>query len=215
MGDPLTDVDVRVLGSLIEKAMTTPEYYPLSLNALTNACNQSSNRDPVVEFDEDTVTRSVESLRKRGLVRAIKRSDSRVTKFQHIADEALNLDAREAAVLCVLMLRGPQTIGELKTRTARLSDFESPADVEAVLNGLVEREDGAPVVRLPRRPGQKEVRYAHLLSGEVTFDAPEPTVVRAPADSERIRALEEATEELRKEVSDLRAQLESFRKQFE
>jgi hypothetical protein len=213
--DPLTGVDVRVLGVLIEKAMTTPDYYPLSLNALTNACNQSSNRDPVVQFDEETVARSIESLRKRGLVRAIKRSDSRVTKYQHLVDETMNLDAREAAVLCVLMLRGPQTIGELKTRSARLTDFESLADIETVLNGLIAREGSAQVVRLPRRSGQKEVRYAHLLSGEVTFDAPDPTTVRVPADSERIGALELELEELKKEVSDLRTQLEAFRRQFE
>lgn len=215
MDDPLTGVDVRVLGVLIEKAMTTPDYYPLSLNALTNACNQSSNRDPVVQFDEETVARSIESLRKRGLVRAIKRSDSRVTKYQHLVDETMNLDAREAAVLCVLMLRGPQTIGELKTRSARLTDFESLADIETVLNGLIAREGSAQVVRLPRRSGQKEVRYAHLLSGEVTFDAPDPTTVRVPADSERIGALELELEELKKEVSDLRTQLEAFRRQFE
>lgn len=215
MDDPLTDVDVRVLGSLIEKEKTTPDTYPLSLNALTNACNQSSNRDPVVHFDEETVARSIESLRKRGLVRAIKRSDSRVTKFQHLVDETLNLDAREVAVLCVLMLRGAQTIGELKTRSARLHDFESLADIETVLHGLIASEGTAHVVRLPRRSGQKEVRYAHLLSGEVTFDAPDQAIVRVQADSERIDALEEATEELKKEVSDLRTQLEAFRKQFE
>ena len=215
MDDPLTDVDVRVLGSLIEKEKTTPDYYPLSLNALTNACNQSSNRDPVVHFDEEAVASSIESLRKRGLARAIKRSDSRVTKFQHIVDETLNLDAREVAVLCVLMLRGAQTIGELKTRSARLHEFESLADIETVLNGLIVREGTVHVVRLPRRSGQKEVRYAHRLSGEVTFDAPDKTTARVQADSERIEALEEATEELKKEVSDLRTQLELFRKQFE
>jgi uncharacterized protein YceH (UPF0502 family) len=212
--DPLTDVDVRVLGALIEKAMTTPEYYPLSLNALANACNQSSNRDPVVQFDEEAVAHSIESLRRRGLVRAVKRSDSRVTKFQHIVHEAMNLDAREAAVLCVLMLRGPQTMGELKTRTARLADFESPADIESVLNGLIERQGNALVRRLPRRHGQKEVRYAHLLSGEVSTDAPEPATVGVRADSERISALEEAVMELTKEVSDLQTRLEAFRKQF-
>ena len=215
MDDPLTDVDVRVLGSLIEKEKTTPDYYPLSLNALTNACNQSSNRDPVVHFDEAAVASSIESLRKRGLARAIKRSDSRVTKFQHIVDETLNLDAREVAVLCVLMLRGAQTIGELKTRSARLHEFESLADIETVLNGLIVRDGTVLVVRLPRRSGQKEVRYAHRLSGEVTFDAPDQATLRVPADSERIGAIEEATEELKKEVSDLRTQLELFRKQFE
>ena len=215
MDEPLTDVDVRVLGSLIEKEKTTPDYYPLSLNALMNACNQSSNREPVVHFDEETVTRSIESLRKRRLVRGIKGIDSRVTKFQHLVDDTFNLGAREATVLCLLMLRGPQTIGELKTRSARLSVFESHADIETVLNGLIAREGTSYVVRLPRRSGQKEVRYAHLLSGEVAFDAPDPTTVRVQADSERIGALEEGMEELKKEVSDLRTQHEAFRKQFE
>src|SRR5262245_13376863 len=125
MFDPLSDVDARVFGSLIEKQMTTPDYYPLSLNALTNACNQTSNREPVVQYDEATVTRYLDNLRRRALVRAIKRSDSRVTKFQHLADETLSTEPREAAVLCVLLLRGPQTVGELKTRTNRLFEFAS------------------------------------------------------------------------------------------
>jgi len=213
--DQLTDVEVRVLGSLIEKEMTTPEYYPLSLNALTNACNQTSNRDPVVSYDDDAVTHAIESLRRRSLVRAIKRSDSRVTKYNHLAGETMNLDARESAVLCVLMLRGPQTVAEVKTRSARLKESESPGDVEATLNALIARDSGALVIRLPRRAGQKELRYAHLLSGDVTFEAPDAAVPRVAADPERIAALEETTEELRREVLDLRAQLEAFRRQFE
>jgi uncharacterized protein YceH (UPF0502 family) len=213
--DLLSDVEVRVLGSLIEKAMTTPDHYPLSLNALTNACNQSSNRHPVVKFDEDTVVHAIESLRKRALVRAIKGVDSRVTKYRHLVEEKMNLDAREVAVLCDLMLRGPQTLGELKSRSSRLTPFESLAEVEAALNTLIARAESPLVVRLPRRAGQKEVRFAHLLSGEVTFDAPDPATTRVQADVDRIGALEEGMEELRKEVVDLRAQLEAFRKQFE
>ncbi len=213
--DPLTDVDVRVLGSLIEKERTTPEYYPLSINALINACNQTSNRDPVVHFDEETVARSIESLRRRSLVRAIKGIDSRVTKFQHLVPETMDLDAREVALLCVLMLRGPQTTGELKNRSARLSAFDSLADIETVLNGLIERVGPAYVVRLPRRSGQKEVRYAHLLSGDVTYETPDPTAMRVQTETERIGTLEEEMAELKKDVSDLRAQLEAFRKQFE
>ena len=215
MDEPLTDVDVRVLGALIEKEKTTPDYYPLSLNALMNACNQSSNREPVVHFGEETVAHGIESLRKRGLVRAIKRVDSRVTKFQHLVDEKMNLDVPELAVLCVLMLRGPQTIGELKTRSARLTGSESLTDIETVLTALLARKEPALVAHLPRRGGQKEVRYAHLLGNEVTFDAPDPATVRVQADSERIGALEEAMEELKKEVSDMRTELEAFRKQFE
>lgn len=215
VNDLLTDAEVRVLGSLIEKAITTPDYYPLSLHALTNACNQTSNRHPVVQFDEETVAHAIESLRKRALVRAIRGSDARVTKYRHLADETMNLGARDTAVLCLLMLRGPQTIGELKSRSTRLAEFESLADVEAALNTLIAREESPLVVRLPRRPGQKEVRFAHLLSGEVTFDAPDPTSARVQVDAERISALEESTDELRKEVADLRTQLEAFRKLFE
>lgn len=215
MDDRLTDVEVRVLGSLIEKELTTPEYYPLSLNALTNACNQSSNRDPVVQYDEATVAGAIESLRGRSLVRAVQQSGSRVTKYRHLASETLTLDLRQTAVLGVLMLRGPQTLAELRTRGSRLASFESLEDVEATLNELIAREPSALVTRLPRRAGQKEARYAHLLAGEVAFDAPDPSAPRAPADGERIGALEEGMEELRKEVADLRTQLEAFRKQFE
>ena len=170
MDDKLTDVEVRVLGSLIEKETTTPDYYPLSLNALTNACNQSSNRDPVVQYDENTVGHAVELLRKRSLVRAIQQSGSRVTKYRHLVNETMGTIARQTAVLGVLMLRGPQTLGELKTRSSRLADFESLDDVETALNQLIGREPAALVTQLPRRPGQKEARYAHLLSGEVTVD---------------------------------------------
>jgi uncharacterized protein len=216
--NPLTDVETRVLGSLIEKEMTTPDHYPLSLNALTNACNQSSNREPVVQYDEHTVARAVETLRVRALVRAIQQSGSRVTKYRHLVGEAMGLIARQEAVLCVLMLRGPQTLAELRTRSSRLATFESLDDVETSLNQLITREPSALAVRLPRRPGQKEVRYAHLLSGEVSFDqpdAPDDIPRRAAAGVDRIGALEASIDELRKEVIDLRNQLDSFRKQFE
>ncbi|MFN8574951.1 MAG: YceH family protein [Gemmatimonadaceae bacterium] len=212
---PLSDVEIRVLGALIEKAMSTPDYYPLSLNALTNACNQSSNRDPIVAYEEATVSHALDDLRRRSLVRSIKRADSRVTKFQHLIEETLNLDAREMALLCTLMLRGPQTVAELKTRTARLTDVGGLSDVESVLTQLMERAAGALATRLPRRPGQKEGRYAHLLGGDVTYDEPDPVPTDKAADDDRISALETATQELKDEVADLRAQLEAFRKQFE
>ena len=215
MSDLLTDVEVRVLGSLIEKEMTTPDYYPLSLNALMNACNQTSNRDPVVQFDEATVKRGADALRARSLVRASQGIDSRVMKYRHLVGETMNLDTRQTALLCVLMLRGPQTLAELRTRASRLVSFESVEDVETALNELIARDPVVLVVRLPRRAGQKEARYAHLLSGEVTYDAPEPAVVREPVDADRIGALEEGMDELRKEVAALRTQLEAFRKQFE
>ena len=210
----LDNIEVRVLGSLIEKEITTPDYYPLSLNALTLACNQSSNRDPVMQLDDATVSGAVDRLRQKSLVRGVRKSDSRVTKYSHLMADALNLDQRELGVICVLMLRGPQTVGELRTRTARLSDFESLADVESTIGSLAAREPAPLVSALARRPGQKEVRYAHLLSGEVTFDAPDPVTTRVNGD-ERITALEAATEELRKELSDVRKQVEEFRKQFE
>jgi uncharacterized protein YceH (UPF0502 family) len=223
LNDLLTDVEVRVLGSLIEKEMTTPDYYPLSLNALTNACNQTSNRDPVVHYDEGTVARAIETLRVRSLVRAVQQSGSRVTKYRHLVGETMGLTARYAAVLGVLMLRGPQTVAELRTRASRLADFESLDEVESALHALMERQPSALVTRLPRRPGQKETRYAHLLAGEVTYDvpdAPEESDTHAHASprgaqSGRLSALEVEVQELRKDLADLRAQLEEFRKQFE
>src|SRR5438105_10122305 len=160
----LTDVEVRVLGSLIEKEVTTPDYYPLSLNALMNACNQSSNRSPVVHFDEDTVLRATDTLRQRNLLHVVDKADSRVTKYRHVMGETMALDHREIAVMCVLMLRGPQTVGEIRTRSNRIHDFENLEQVENILNSLIARQP-ALAIRLPRQAGQKEVRYAHLLSG--------------------------------------------------
>ena len=219
MHDPLTAVEARVLGSLIEKETTTPEYYPLSLNALMNACNQSSNREPVVQYDERTVGDAVESLRKRALIRAVQQSGSRVMKYRHLVRESMNLDERQAAVLCVLLLRGPQTLAELRTRASRLTSLDSLEEVESAIDGLAVREGSSLATRLPRRPGQKEARYAHLLSGEVTVDESEALPPAAPtaraADADRIAVLEEGIQELRKEVADLRHQLEAFRKQFE
>jgi uncharacterized protein YceH (UPF0502 family) len=215
---PLADVEVRVLGALIEKAVTTPDVYPLSLSGLTAACNQTSNRDPVMRLDEDGVMQAVVPLRRRGLVRAIQPSGSRVTKFQHLLADAWNLDARELAVLSVLMLRGTQTPGELNARTARLAEFGGLADVEATLDALIARQPEALVTRLPRRAGQKEVRYAHLLSGEVVVtDEPESPAAspsaRGAAD-DRIATLERTVDELRAELAALRAQFDEFRAQF-
>lgn len=215
MSDPLTDVDVRVLGSLIEKEQTTPEYYPLSLNALVTACNQSSNRDPVVKYDEGTVSRSIDALRQRGMVRAVKGIDARVSKYSHRIEDVLNLNIQELAILCVLFLRGAQTSGELRTRTERIESFQDLTAVEATLDRLITREL---VVRLPRQPGQKEVRYAHLLAGEVQAAAQPSMVAPATATSstaDRIAALEAAVEHLKTELGDLRAQVVAFRAQFE
>jgi uncharacterized protein YceH (UPF0502 family) len=200
MNHTLSDTEVRVLGALIEKEITTPDYYPLSLNALLAACNQTSNRNPVVHFDETTVARALDTLREKKVVVFVDRSESRVTKYRHVLYEALNLGRPAIGVICVLMLRGPQTIGEIRTRTNRLYDFNSLEEVETVLNSLMSGE--APLIsRLPRQTGQKEVRYAHLLSGEVQLTEPEPEL-------DRIGKLE-------KEVEDLKKQFEEFRKQFE
>jgi uncharacterized protein YceH (UPF0502 family) len=196
----LNDTEVRVLGSLIEKEITTPDYYPLTLNALVAACNQSSNRHPVAHFDEDMVVHAVDSLREKKLVHLVERGESRVTKYRHVLYEAMDLGRPAIAVMCVLMLRGPQTVGEIRARTNRLYDFSSLEEVETTLNSLVSGEPQL-VARLARQSGQKEVRYAHLLSGEVRLTEPEP-------EPDRIGKLE-------KEVEDLKKQFEQFRKQFE
>ena len=209
MKPELNEAEVRVLGALIEKEITTPDYYPLSLNALTNACNQSSNRNPVVQFDEDTVARSVDSLREKKMAHVVQRSDSRILKYRHVIAEATVLEAPQIAVMCILMLRGPQTVGEIRTRCNRLHDFNSLDDVEATLTSLIAREPEPLVVRLPRRTGQKEVRYAHLFSGAVSFHAPEAD------DNDRIGKLEENIAELRSELHDLQKQFNDFRKQLE
>lgn len=209
----LTDADVRVLGALIEKELTTPEHYPLSLNALTNACNQSSNRDPVVQYDEATVKSAVDRLRKYSLVRSIQRADARVMKYMHLMGEAMSLERPEIAAMCVLMLRGPQTVGEIRTRGARLFEFPSLDDVEATLNRLIARSPSPLVARLPRQPGQKEARYAHLLSG--MSDARHEAQVDVPAESDRFADLESIVESLRREVADLRSELGDLRRLFE
>ena len=200
MDHTLTDTEVRVLGSLIEKEITTPDYYPLSLNALVAACNQSSNRNPVVHFDEGTVAQALDSLREKKLIHQVDRGDSRVTKYRHVLYEAMNLGRPAIGVMCVLMLRGPQTVGEIRTRSNRLYDFSSLEEVETTVNSLMSGEPPL-VARLPRQSGQKEVRYAHLLSGEVRLTEPEP-------EPDRIGKLE-------KEVEDLKKQFEQFRRQFE
>jgi uncharacterized protein YceH (UPF0502 family) len=206
MDHNLNDAEVRVLGSLVEKEITTPDYYPLSLNALVAACNQSSNRYPVVQFDENTVASAADSLREKKLVHLIARGESRVNRYRHVVYEALNLGRPEIAVMCVLMLRGPQTVGEIRTRSNRMYDFSSLEHVESTLNSLMA---AAPplIARLPRQTGQKEVRYAHLLSGEVRFTEPEAEP-EPELDLDRIARLE-------REVEDLKIQFEQFRKQFE
>jgi len=200
----LNDAEVRVLGALIEKEITTPEYYPLSLNALMAACNQSSNRHPVVHYDEGEVGAAADSLREKGLVHLLDRGESRVSKYRHVLYEAMNMGRPSIAVMCVLMLRGPQTVGEIRTRSNRLHDFTSLEDVETTLNSLMSGESPL-IMRLPRQTGQKEVRYAHLLSGAVKqYEKDQDT----EPEPDRIGKLE-------REVEDLKKQFEQFRKQFE
>lgn len=214
--DNLEPVAVRVIGALIEKELSTPDHYPLSLNALTSACNQSSNRDPVMSLEESAVMQAIDTLRRQGLVRSIQAIGSRVPKFSHLLAETDELTRAELAVLCVLALRGPQTQAEVKTRAARLMPGDDSTGLDSTLEALVSREPKPVVARLPRRPGQKEARYAHLLSGDVADAANDATPISAPAPAtDRIAALEELAQEFSKEIADLRAQLASFRKQFE
>jgi hypothetical protein len=214
----LTENEARVLGSMVEKDITTPDYYPLSLNALVNACNQKSNRDPVMSLNEEAVRQAVHSLNEKGLAGTASTADSRVPKYEHRMQEAFNFTRRETAVLCVLMLRGPQTPGELRGRTERMHRFEDLTDVQSTLQKLMTREE--PLVKvLPRQPGTKEARYAHLLCGEKPeWDAPPaPVETRAEssADSERIARLEEEVANLHREIADLKQEFAGFRRQFE
>lgn len=218
----LSAEEVRVVGALIEKQVTTPEYYPLTLNALRQACNQLSNREPVVSFDERTVVWALESLRDRKLVRTVSTADGRVPKYRHVLDEALGLKAPEMAVMCVLMLRGAQTVGEIRTRTERLYPFSALSFVETTLEDLMTREVPL-VVKLPRLAGQKESRYAQLLGGPVEIPAEaEGESARAEAatrggrgESERVARLEAELREVRAELAALREQFGEFKKQFE
>ncbi len=209
----LNDAEVRVLGSLIEKDITTPDYYPLSLNALLNAGNQKNNRDPVMTLDEGTVREALNTLQEKRLAGPAGGADSRVTKYEHRLQEVFNFDRREIAVLCVLLLRGPQTPGELRGRTERMYRFEALDDVQSTLQRLTDRQ--LPLVRvLPRQPGTKESRYRHLMAGD-TGPAPEPEIVPAGnSDHQRIAALEAELLSLRQEVELLRRKLTDFTEQF-
>jgi uncharacterized protein len=220
----LTPIETRVLGCLIEKDITTPDYYPLSLNALVNACNQKNNRDPVMTLDEAAVREALASLQEKRMAGPASGADSRVTKYEHRLQEVFNFDRREIALLCVLLLRGPQTPGEIRSRTDRMYHFDALEDVTSTLDRLSQREP--PLVRvLPRQPGTKESRYMHLFSGEPPEqpDLAQATVARAPSPAlldsgpnpDRITALEEEVSHLRAELADVQQQLAAFRKQFE
>jgi uncharacterized protein len=214
--EPLSGDAVRVLGSLVEKEITTPDNYPLTVNAIITACNQTSNRDPVLTLDESAVARSLDELMRRSLARAVHRSDSRATRYRHLLAETLQLHAAEIAALCVLLLRGAQTSGEVRTRSARLFEFIDLAHVEITLQSLMTLEPPL-VALLPRRPGQKEARYAHLLSGEpVVAETVDDgrTAETAPAQG-RVDALEQEIAALRTELSELRERFDAFAREFQ
>ena len=214
----LTETEVRVLGSLIEKDITTPEYYPLSLNALVNACNQKTNRDPVMQLDEDAVRDALDGLQQQRMAGPARGADSRVTKYEQRMQEVFNFTRAETAILGVLLLRGPQTPGELRGRAERMHRFETLEDVQSALQKLMQREPPLAKV-LPRQPGTKESRYAHLLGGDVEeAEGPVQTgaaVEHHSTDAVRITRLEEEVAELRREVGEVKDQMERFRKQFE
>lgn len=217
--NPLTEIETRVLGSLIEKDITTPDYYPLSLNALVNACNQKNNRDPVMTLDESAVRGALATLQEKRLAGPASGADSRVTKFEHRLQEVFNFDRREIAVVCVLLLRGPQTPGELRSRTDRMYRFEALEDVVSTLDRLAQRDP--PLARvLPRQPGTKESRYTHLFAGEppeqpIVERAPSPAIAGGNWNPDRLTALEEEVSRLRSDLSEVQQQLATFRKQFE
>jgi uncharacterized protein YceH (UPF0502 family) len=213
----LNETEVRVIGALVEKQLTTPEYYPLTLNALMHACNQISNRDPVVTYDEKTVAQALESLREKNLAYVFYGSDSRVPKYKHVMTEIFKLSPPELALICVLLLRGAQTVGELRGRTGRMYEFADLAEVEATLDGLSTREDEPLVVKLPRQPGRKDSRYMHLLAGEVAIEeqAPAPRALRTERAVAEVRAENDRLARLEAEITELRREFEEFKKQFE
>jgi uncharacterized protein YceH (UPF0502 family) len=205
-------VETRVLACLIEKEITTPEYYPLTLNALINACNQKSNRDPVVSFDEDAVSEAIDRLRERRMVTVLTGGSNRVPKYGHRVQDTLNLGRRELALLCELMLRGPQTVGELRDRAGRMQRFSDIEETEACLRALAEHPGGALATELARQPGRKEPRFAHLLSGEPELSREEESRAAPHAGGQDLR---ERVAELESRVAELEAQFAKFRQQFE
>ncbi len=215
MLEALTPVEARVLGSLVEKQLTTPEYYPLTLNALTAACNQKSNRDPVVAYDEATIMSAIDSLRDKNLVYLYYGSGSRTVKYKHMLPSVYDLDDAGVAIVAVLMLRGPQTIGELRERTGRMREFSGLGEVQEALDGLSRRDEPI-VIQLERQPGQKEARYAHTLCGEVKQDAVPMAATRLATTSvSEVTRLQAEIEKLRADLDSFRQEFDEFRKQFD
>jgi uncharacterized protein YceH (UPF0502 family) len=215
MAEMLSDVEVRILGSLVEKQLTTPEYYPLTMNALTAACNQKSNRDPVMSLGETDILAAVDRLRDMNLVYLYYGTGSRTVKYKHMLPGVYDLDDAGTAIIAVLFLRGPQTIGELRERTGRLHEFSGLNEVQETLDTLSARDEPI-VIKLERQPGQKEARYAHLLSGPVEAAVAVTTAaVAAPPQNARIESLEAEVARLREELTGLRSVFEEFQRQFE
>jgi hypothetical protein len=211
----LNEVEARVLGALIEKEITTPDYYPLSLNALVNAANQKNNREPVMNLDENAIGDAVLGLKEKRLAATVNSADSRVTKYEHRLQEVYNFERRETAILCVLLLRGPQTPGELRGRTERMYRFEELSDVQSALQKLIDRDPPLAKI-LPRQPGTKESRYMHLLSGDVAGWEAQPesqATTRQTSSADRMERLESEVAALQKEITEIKQQLASFRKQ--
>ena len=218
MNIELNENEARVLGALLEKEITTPDYYPLSLNSLVNACNQKSNREPVMNLDDDAVRGALRTLHDNSLARSVSAADSRVTKYEHRLQEAFNFDRREAALFCELLLRGPQTPGELRTRAERMHRFDDLSEAQSALQRLMNREP--PLVKvLARQPGTKESRYMHLLSGDAqpvsTGAGREVPAALERGKMDEFSRLSSEIAELRKDMADLKQQFAAFRKQFE
>lgn len=219
MNPTLNEYELRALGALVEKQIATPDYYPMTLNALVNACNQKNHRDPVVSYDETIVARALDSLREKNLAYVFHGSESRTPKYGHLFPKAFDLSEAEVPLMCVLILRGPQTSGELRSRTQHLRNFESLAEVETLLQGLSLR-DTPLIVKLPRQPGSRESRFAHLLGGPVEMEIREaaphqvPSAQKAQVENDKIMKLEEEIASLRQELGELKRQFAEFKKEL-
>ncbi len=218
MPEILNETEARIMGALVEKQLTTPDYYPLTLNSLVTACNQKNNRDPVMSLSEPAVSAAIDGLRDRNLVYVFYGSTSRAPKYKHMLPSVYELEPDEVAIVAVLLLRGPQTLGELRERTGRMHEFANLGEAQETLDRLMRRDDPL-VVKLPAQAGQKEARFIHLLSGEIDVEilaAAYPTRAgRAEAAADRIGKLEDEVTSLRGEVDSLKAMFDEFRQQFE
>ena len=219
MNATMNEYELRALGALVEKQIATPDYYPMTLNALVNACNQKNHRDPVVSYDETIVAKALDSLREKNLAYVFHGSEARAPKYGHLFPKAFDLSEAETPLMCVLILRGPQTSGELRSRTQHLRSFGSLAEVETLLQGLSLREEPL-IVKLPRQPGSRESRFAHLLGGPVEMEQSEapphlaPSVLQRHSENDKIAKLEEEIASLRMELSDLKQQFAELKREL-